>query len=398
MLNNQHIDIIKSTIPLLESAGPELTVHFYQRMFSHNPELKDIFNMTHQKTGRQSVALFEAIAAYAKNIENLAALTTAVERIAHKHTSFNIQPEHYQIVGLHLIETLRELAPDAFTKEVEEAWTAAYLFLAQVFIDREAELYLQRKQAVGGWQDARQFKLVEKIEESALVTSFVFEAIDGGSVLDYIPGQYVGIEVTPKGSQYKEIRQYSLSQAPNGRNYRISVKREGLETENVGLVSNFLHDNVNVGDIVDLYAPAGDFFYQERNKPVTLISAGVGVTPMQSMLEYLNQQGKQEAVRYLHACENEEQHSFSQRVADITETNGWTAKTWYNNPLNGEPKSALTGLLQLDSIANTESFSESDFYICGPIGFMEHVVGQLDKLNIPREQVHYEVFGPHAAL
>jgi len=398
MLNNQHIDIIKSTIPLLESAGPELTVHFYQRMFSHNPELKDIFNMTHQKTGRQSVALFEAIAAYAKNIENLAALTTAVERIAHKHTSFNIQPEHYQIVGLHLIETLRELAPEAFTQEVEEAWTAAYLFLAQVFIDREAELYLQRKQAIGGWQDARQFKLVEKTAESALVTSFVFEAMDGETVLDYIPGQYVGIEVTPQGSQYKEIRQYSLSQAPNGHNYRISVKREGLETENVGLVSNFLHDCVNVGDTVDLYAPAGDFFYQERNKPVTLISAGVGVTPMQSMLEFLNQQGKSEAVHYLHACENEEQHSFSQRVADITETNGWTAKTWYNNPLNGEPQSASTGLLQIDAIASNESFKDNDFYICGPIGFMKHVVEQLDALSIPREQIHYEVFGPHATL
>eukprot|EP00487_Bulimina_marginata_P007364 TRINITY_DN28367_c0_g1_i1.p1 TRINITY_DN28367_c0_g1~~TRINITY_DN28367_c0_g1_i1.p1 ORF type:complete len:103 (+),score=17.95 TRINITY_DN28367_c0_g1_i1:55-363(+) len=98
MLNNAHIEIIKSTIPLLESAGPALTQHFYQRMFTHNPELKDIFNMTHQRTGRQGVALFEAIAAYAKNIENLAALTTAVERIAQKHTSFNIQPEHYQIV------------------------------------------------------------------------------------------------------------------------------------------------------------------------------------------------------------------------------------------------------------------------------------------------------------
>lgn len=107
------------------------------------------------------MALFEAIAAYAKNIENLAALTAAVERIAHKHTSFNIQPEHYQIVGHHLIETLRELAPDAFTQEVEEAWTAAYLFLAKVFIDREGELYLQRKQAVGGWANAREFVVAE---------------------------------------------------------------------------------------------------------------------------------------------------------------------------------------------------------------------------------------------
>ncbi|MGF1754983.1 NO-inducible flavohemoprotein [Vibrio makurazakiensis] len=395
MLNNQHIDIIKSTIPLLESAGPELTVYFYQRMFSHNPELKDIFNMTHQATGRQSVALFEAIAAYAKNIDNLAALTTAVERIAHKHTSFNIQPEHYQIVGHHLIETLRELAPDAFTQEVEEAWTAAYLFLAKVFIDREAELYLQRKQAIGGWQNARQFKLVEKKTESSLVTSFTFEAADGGSVLDYSPGQYIGIELTPQGCEYKEVRQYSLSQAPNGNSYRISVKREGVDTEHKGLVSNFLHDFVNEGDTVELYAPAGDFFYTERNKPVTLISAGVGVTPMQSMLEHLNKQGKSEAVHYLHACEDEEQHSFSERVSSITQSNGWSAKTWYNNPKLPNADSA-TGLMNLAEFSADERFKENDFYICGPVGFMKNIVEQLDNLNISREQVHYEVFGPHA--
>ena len=132
MLTDKHIDIIKSTIPLLENAGPALTGHFYQRLFSHNPELQDIFNMANQHSGRQQVALFEAIAAYAKNIENLAVLTTAVERIAQKHTSFNIKAPHYAIVGHHLIETLRELASEAFTADVEEAWTKAYQFLAQI--------------------------------------------------------------------------------------------------------------------------------------------------------------------------------------------------------------------------------------------------------------------------
>ncbi|WP_425393313.1 globin domain-containing protein [Colwellia piezophila] len=101
--------------------------------------------MANQHSGRQQVALFEAIAAYAKNIENLAILTTAIERIAQKHTSFNIKAPHYAIVGHHLIETLRELAGETFTADVEEAWTAAYQFLAQIFIDREAELYQARR-------------------------------------------------------------------------------------------------------------------------------------------------------------------------------------------------------------------------------------------------------------
>lgn len=391
MLNNQHIEVVKSTIPLLESAGPALTQHFYQRMFSHNPELKDIFNMTHQKTGRQSVALFEAVAAYAKNIENLAALTSAVERIAHKHTSFNIQAEHYQIVGHHLIETLRELATEAFTPEVEEAWTAAYLFLAQIFIDREGELYLQRRQAVGGWANARNFIVANKTVESEFVTSFTLRPEDGGAVLDYQPGQYIGIEVKPSKGEHNEIRQYSLSQKPNGADYRISVKRE--VGEHNGLVSNFLHDEVSEGDQVQLYPPAGDFFYQEKQRPVVLISAGVGATPIQSMMQTLATQGKKD-VTTLYACNSENQHTFKQETSALVAENGWQSYTWYLN----EAGSDFSGELNLTLVSKEIPLSSGDFYICGPVGFMEAVVKQLEALGVERDRIHYEVFGPHAYL
>ena len=276
MLTDQHIEIIKTTIPLLESAGPALTGHFYQRMFTHNPELQDIFNMTNQHSGRQQVALFEAIAAYAKNIENVAVLTSAVERIAQKHTSFNIKANHYAIVGHHLIETLRELASEAFTSDVEEAWTAAYQVLAQIFIDREAQLYQERSATKGGWRDGRTFTLVEKVAESERVKSFVFAPVDGEAVIDYQPGQYLGIEISDPNSEFNEIRQYSLSDKANGESFRISVKRElGEVNGNVpqGIVSNYLHDELQVGDEVNLYAPAGDFFFNDRQAPVVLVSA-----------------------------------------------------------------------------------------------------------------------------
>lgn len=394
MLNDHHIGIIKSTIPLLESAGPSLTKHFYERMFSHNPELKDIFNMSHQQTGRQSVALFEAIAAYAKNIDNLAVLTSAVERIAHKHTSFNIQPDHYQIVGLHLIETLRELASEAFTSEVEEAWTAAYLFLAQVFISREGELYLQRKQELGGWENAREFIVQEKVKESELVTSFIFAPTDKESVLDYQAGQYIGIEVKPESSQYKEIRQYSLSQKSNGKNYRISVKREGFDTQHAGIVSNYLHDELCVGDCVKLYAPAGDFFYVEREAPVVLISAGIGATPMQAMLQHFAQVKKRD-VTYLHACNSPEQHSFISETAKLIEANDWKQKVWY---LNSDSSVEGNGHMQLDKVQLPLPLHNGDFYVCGPIGFMQFIVEQLESLGVDKSRIHYEVFGPHANL
>lgn len=393
MLTEQHIKIIKSTIPLLENAGPALTKYFYQRLFSHEPELQDIFNMSNQANGKQQVALFEAIAAYAKNIENVAVLQSAVERIAQKHTSLNIQPEHYQVVGHHLIETLRELTGDAFSADVEEAWTAAYQFLAQIFIDREAELYQQRAATTGGWRDARSFKVIDKIVESELVKSFIFAPVDQKGVISFSPGQYLGIEVTPVDGEYKEIRQYSISAQPNGETYRISVKRESNGVP--GKVSNYLHDEINIGDEVNLYAPAGDFFFVNRQKPVVLISAGVGITPMQAMLETLAEQNYEEAVHYLHACESSEQHSFAPRTTEIIKNNDWQQHIWYQNKEQAQPH-VSQGVMDFTKLALP--IHEGDFYLCGPIGFMEFAKNKLLNSGVTETRIHYEVFGPHQSL
>jgi len=393
MLTDKHIDIIKSTIPLLENAGPALTTYFYQRLFTHNPELKDIFNMSNQDTGRQQVALFEAIAAYAKNIENLSALTTAVERIAQKHTSFNIQAEHYAVVGHHLIETLRELAPDAFTADVEEAWTNAYQFLAGIFINREAELYQQRLAQVGGWQGARAFKVIDKVVESELVKSFIFSPVDEQAIIGFTPGQYLGLEVKPTDSDYKEIRQYSLSDKANGNTYRISVKREQQGVP--GKVSNYLHDSVNVGDEVKLYPPAGDFFFVDRQTPTVLISAGVGITPMQGMLETLAEEKHNQPVHFLHACEGSEQHSFAHRTQQLINDNNWQQNIWYRNE---EAQQSHINKGMMDFSAVDLPTEQGNFYLCGPIAFMQFAKQKLLALGVGEGSIHYEVFGPHATL
>lgn len=109
MLDAQTIAPVKSTIPALVEVGPALTTHFYNRMFLHNPELKDIFNMSNQRNGEQPAALFNAMCAYATHLENLELLLPAVEKTAQKHTSFNVRPEQYNIVAMHLLATLDEL-------------------------------------------------------------------------------------------------------------------------------------------------------------------------------------------------------------------------------------------------------------------------------------------------
>ncbi|MDX1269662.1 MAG: NO-inducible flavohemoprotein, partial [Oceanisphaera sp.] len=329
MLDSRTIDIVKSTVPLLESANTALTEHFYKRMFRDNPELKDVFNLSHQKTGRQPAALFAAVLAYAKNIDNPAVLSAAVERIAHKHTGFAIQPEQYAIVGHHLLETIKELAPDAATPEVIDAWAQAYGALAEIFIGREEQIYQGNESKSGGWRGTRAFVVKEKQMESEQITSFLLAPADGGAVADYLPGQYLNLHLDSASLEHKEYRQYSLCQAANGREYRIAIKREPG-----GVASNFMHDQVQVGDTLQVLPPAGDFFMEvSADTPIVLISGGVGQTPMRAMLDQLLKQGHQANIHWLHACENGTQHAFNNDIQQRRQAHAnLNSHVWYRTP------------------------------------------------------------------
>ncbi|MDO6612063.1 NO-inducible flavohemoprotein [Shewanella sp. 1_MG-2023] len=397
MLDQHTKDVVKSTIPLLEAAGPALTTHFYQRMFEHNPELKDVFNLAHQHTGGQPVALFNAVAAYAKNIDNLEALGAAVERIAHKHTGFLIKPEQYAIVGGHLLATLKELGGDAVTEEVLTAWGNAYGFLADIFINREAQLYQQTAAKTGGWEGTRRFVVQAKTPESSVITSFLLAPEDGQPVVEFTPGQYLSVSLDHEQLDFKEIRQYSLSDAPNGSTYRISVKRE-----QGGKVSNLLHEHYQVGDIIDVVAPAGDFVLNTAAEtPVVLLSAGVGLTPMKSMLNQLLSQSHTANITWVHACEDGAQHSFKQAIKAKRDVNtNLESYVWYRQPLATDLPAEdfdFEGTVELNNIAES-IVPNAQYYFCGPIGFMKAIKQQLLGLNVPESQLHYEVFGPHADL
>tara|TARA_R110001606_G_scaffold399222_2_gene582390 strand:+ start:44647 stop:45837 length:1191 start_codon:yes stop_codon:yes gene_type:complete len=393
MLSTKTIEIVKSTIPLLENAGVEVTDYFYKRMFKHNPELKDIFNLANQASGRQQFALFSAVASYAKNIDNLGALGDLVERVAQKHTSFNIQPVQYQIVGHHLIETLREMAPDDFTDEVATAWIEAYGLLADVLIGRERDLYDASADQLGGWNGPRLFKVKAKTSESELVTNFTFVPVDGDQVRNYLPGQYIAVSVKPEEAENMEIRQYSLSDKFNTDSYRISVKRES--SPQLGKVSNYLHDHVNVDDTVELMPPAGAFFLRHQDKPTVLISAGVGITPMMAMLETMVDVGIEQPILFLHACTNSKQHSFQQRVEALFSTYiDMKNYYWYNEEQPLDQK-GFTGLMDLNVISNDMPVNDGHFYVCGPTEFMRFIKLQLRVLGVSLDRIHYETFGPH---
>ena len=396
MLDAQTIATVKATIPLLVETGPKLTAHFYDRMFAHNPELKEIFNMSNQRNGDQREALFNAIAAYASNIENLAALLPAVEKIAQKHTSFQIKPEQYDIVGGHLLATLDEMFSPG--QEVLDAWGKAYGVLAGVFINREAEIYRDSASKTGGWEGTRAFRIVNKTPRSALITSFEMEPVDGLPVADYQPGQYLAVWLKPEEFEFQEIRQYSLTRKPDGKSYRIAVKRE-----DGGQVSSWLHNAAKEGDVIYLAAPAGDFFLQVTPQtPVTLISGGVGQTPMLSMLDTLAKNRHSAQVNWFHAAENGEVHAFADEVNALgAQLPNFTSHLWYRTPTDADRQAKAfdsEGLMALSPLADSLQDAQMQFYLCGPVVFMQYAAKQLVELGVNAEHIHYECFGPHKVL
>lgn len=193
------------------------------------------------------------------HIETPEALIGAVEKIAQKHVSLNIKPEHYPIVGENLLAAIDELLSPG--QEVLDAWGRAYGVLADIFINRENAIYHENAEKSGGWEGLREFRVTKKQPQSTVITSFEFTPVDGNPVADYRPGQYITVYLNENSFENQEIRQYSLTSAPNGKTYRIAVKREEQ-----GTVSGFLHQHLNEGDIVRLAPPCGDFSLMSIHK------------------------------------------------------------------------------------------------------------------------------------
>jgi nitric oxide dioxygenase len=399
MLTQKTIETVKATAPVLAEHGYAIIQRFYGRMFQAHPELKNLFNLRHQERGEQQRALAHAVYAYATHIDNLAALQPAVARITHKHASLCVIPEQYPIVGENLLAAIKEELGDAATDEILAAWKEAYQVLADILIQEEAKLYKEAAEKPGGWRGWRNFLVREKRPESEVITSFVLEPEDGRPVADFKPGQYVSVAVDVPRLGLQQIRQYSLSDAPNGRTYRISVKRESGEgvPQMAGYVSNLLHDYVDEGDIVKITPPFGDFYvHLDATTPVVLISGGVGLTPMMSMLNTLLRETERQVV-FIHGARNSSVHAMSDYLKQAAEKEP-RLKTFvfYDEPLAKDVQGRdydYAGLVDLRQISESVLLPNADYYLCGPLPFMRMQHGTLIALGIDESRIHYEVFG-----
>ncbi len=408
MLSEKTIATVKATVPVLQRSGEMLTRHFYKRMFSYNPEVLPLFNPANQKSGTQQQALANAICTYAANIDNLGILGSVIELIAQKHASLRILPEHYPIVGENLLESIKEVLGDCAINDVIKAWREAYNFLANILINREEEIYKTQESVQGGWCDFKYFKVVKKERESDVITSFYLEPEDGSQPPLFKPGQYITVRI-PSAFGYTTMRNYSLSDKPGQDYFRISVKREGdADTSKPeGYVSNILHKQIEVGHKIELAPPCGEFFLDVKEKfdrPLVLIAAGIGVTPILSMLISILDITSDHKIFFIHANLNENNHAFEDMISRLADKHpNLTTHYCYSDPApEGVTRSTAynvsEGFVNAKLIENIVGERNSDYYFCGPKPFMVNIYHILLSWGIPESQVHFEFFGPRQEL
>ncbi|NNL86211.1 MAG: ferredoxin [Myxococcales bacterium] len=262
---------------------------------------------------------------------------------------------------------------------------------AVVWLERALPIRLE---TAGG--AVRELRLIAKRAESADVTSFLFAPRDGGTFPEHLAGQHLPVELQVPGHDAPIQRTYSLSNAPGEAHYRISVKRHAL-----GVASRFLHDRVKVGEFISATAPKGSFTLDESSeRPAVLVSAGVGLTPLVSMLHALSRDGSNRPVWFVHGARDGDHHALREEVEHLARsTSSVETHVAYSQPraedVLGRDYQSV-GRVGGDLLESLIPDLDADFYLCGPLGFMAATQSQLEERGVPAERIRTETFGPAA--
>lgn len=240
------------------------------------------------------------------------------------------------------------------------------------------------------WNGFRELTLVEKISECESITSFYFKAKDSGKLFVHQPGQFLPFKIKTEDPTYKDvIRTYSLSNYPNEHVYRISVKKiEG------GLISTYLHENLHVGDSIEAMVPTGLFTLENspKNEPLVLLSGGIGITPLLSML--YTEASTRDSIHFVQAVQNSSIHPFKKDIETLTQHNGLKNTVFYSNPLVGDLEGrdyTQKGYVTKEWLKENVDLHAA-FYFCGPPIFMKSLESALIELGVPKEKIHFELF------
>lgn len=249
---------------------------------------------------------------------------------------------------------------------------------------------------------------VARIEpESETITSFTLVPEDGAALPRFLPGQFLTFELNIPGQPKPVLSTYSLSDAPNADSYRVSIKREPVPVSRPdltsGISSRYFHDQVGIGSILRVGAPRGKFHLDpDSERAVVLLSAGVGLTPMISMMNAIVQSGTRRPVWFIHGARNGREHAMGAHVRRMAEVNETVhAHIRYSQPDAGDIEGRdydSPGRVDITLLKQVLPFDDYDFYLCGPTPFMKSLYCGLLSLDVSEQRIHYEFFGPASIL
>lgn len=257
----------------------------------------------------------------------------------------------------------------------------------------ESEQRLSARSMAATW---RTYRVEDIVDESTTIRSFHLYPTDGMGKPPHAAGQHLAIRLTLPGNTHPIIRNYTLSTAPSDDFLRISVKREGL-------LSTHLHHAIQRGATIDARGPSGAFSIDASEmRPAVMLAAGIGITPLLSMLRHLFYEGNRtrrtRPTWLFHSARTRAERAFDLEIANLVETaNG--AVRWIrilSDPADAAAETEFdhAGRIDMALLRKTLPFDDFDFYICGPAAFMQSVYDGLVGMSVPDERIHAETFGP----
>ncbi|WP_058234337.1 globin domain-containing protein [Devriesea agamarum] len=397
-LSEEHAATVRATLPLVGAKIHDIAPCFYGKMFTAHPELlRNLFNRGNQAGGMQPVALAASVAAFATILVDPSSPDpdAMLRRIVAKHVSLGIREDQYQIVHDNLFAAIVEILGDAVTPPVAEAWDEVYWLMARTLINAESSTYTELNVAPG--DVFRTAVIAQRHDISDDVVAFDLVGEPARELPTFAPGQYTSVGVhLPDGA--RQLRQYSLCSAPTDTAWRIYVKRVHDGGRPDGEVSNFLHKNFQVGDLLEVTLPVGaiDVPADEYN-PVVLISAGIGCTPMLGLLRaFADGSLAHRPVYVAHVSKagvgNALQDELAQAAAQLPQCE---TRFWVTGDAQQGREGTIAGRMTFDDVPRPK---QADFYVCGPEGFSEDVHSTLVGHGIDESRIHIELFTPNMHL
>jgi ferredoxin-NADP reductase len=254
------------------------------------------------------------------------------------------------------------------------------------------------------WNGYRKFTVSKKVEECEDTYSFYLTPHNGRPLPMFKPGQYLTFELHPPNAAKPLVRCYSLSDgALSDDHYRVTIKRAlppaGDSAIPPGIVSTYFSDEVKEGDILNVKAPSGRFFLDvEVDRPVVLISGGIGITPMLAMARYLTHVNDNREIYFFFGCRNSADHMFRDEVIELQKANpNMRLHICYSRPLEKDVRGETyshESRVTVDLMKEILPSSNYEYYLCGPGPFMETLVHGLYDWGVPKKDVKFEAFGP----